>query len=117
MTFDTLTRAVIPCPEFTGVPRLVRAFVDDRQLHVCLVQELVSQRPLLHIVRHFMHKDLSQLVYAWLVQSLFVLATLESKEVMHRDIKPDHLRISRDGSLALIDWGLATSHADNKFLT
>lgn len=114
--FDTVTRTVRATDAYTGVPKIHRALVDD-SANACILQDLVSNRPLQQIINRFSDRDLSPLVYSWLVQALYILAALEAEGIMHRDIKPQHLRIARDGTLALIDWGLATQHADNSFLT
>jgi serine/threonine protein kinase len=61
--------------------------------------------------------DLSELVYSWLVQSVYLLASMEHEGILHRDIKPDHLFINSSGCLGLVDWGLSSKHADNQYLT
>lgn len=46
------------------------------------------------------------------LQAALALAALHSLGVMHRDIKPDNMLLSRDGSLLLNDYDVSCTRAD-----
>jgi serine/threonine protein kinase len=116
-TINPLTKELVRTESFTGVPKIIDAFVDKKSNNIVIVQELCSRLNLSSLIEWFGHVDMTRAFFAWLNQSLFVLATAEETGILNRDIKPHHLLINRNGSLAIIDWSLSTKHADNKYLT
>src|SRR5205814_5534767 len=58
-------------------------------------------------------------VIAWADQLLDALIYLHSRErqIIHRDIKPHNLKVSAGGRIALLDFGLAKTHAPDHSTT
>jgi serine/threonine protein kinase len=75
--------------------------------HATLVMELVDGDSLEQILReHPRGLGLEELLHLWL-QLLAALTWLHRQGIIHRDIKPSNLMIDREGSLRLMDFGLA----------
>jgi serine/threonine protein kinase len=112
---------VEPTREFTGVPRpLAVKYCGARsslegELYVAM--PLVSKQSLAQLMQKHFFVDMSAPMHAWIVQGLFILASAQAHEILHRDIKAEHLMLDESFSLALIDWGLSTRCPDNSFLT
>lgn len=53
-----------------------------------------------------------QRVYDWTMQALYALDFAHCKGIIHRDIKPSNLFKCKDGSLKVIDFGLAKKLGD-----
>jgi hypothetical protein len=116
--FDPSTRSLVLTDSFTGVPRPRHAFMNGRAQDMWFATDLMSPLTVKRFFHTFRYEDSSVLVRAFasfLVQGLFVMASMEAQGILHRDIKGDHLAIASDGSFALIDWGLSTRHVDNCF--
>jgi serine/threonine protein kinase len=72
-------------------------------------------------MEYFVRGDIKQRIAAGLtqhealgvtVQVALALAQIHARGIVHRDVKPDNLMMRRDGTVALIDFGIA-KHADN----
>lgn len=72
-------------------------------------------------MEYFIRGDIKQRIAAGLtqhealgvtVQVALALAQIHARGIVHRDVKPDNLMMRRDGTVALIDFGIA-KHADN----
>ena len=57
-----------------------------------------------------------QQVKGWILSGLNGLAYLEKKRIIHRDIKPGNLLLTDNGTLKIIDFGLAIVKSENKVL-
>ncbi|QTN26500.1 protein kinase [Rhodoferax sp. AJA081-3] len=72
-------------------------------------------------MEYFVRGDIKQRIAAGLtqhealgvtVQVALALAQIHARGIVHRDVKPDNLMMRRDGTVALIDFGIA-KHADH----
>jgi len=107
-----------PTESFTGVPRpLAVKYATSLSNEIVVAMPLLSRQSIADVVRQNCSLDMSIPVHAWLVQGIFVLANAQAHEILHRDIKAEHLLLNDDFSLALVDWGLATKCPDNSYLT
>jgi serine/threonine-protein kinase len=90
-------------------PGAVRVLDDDiaEDGSVFLVMELVEGETLAHRwERSDRQLSLSE-VLAITDQVLDVLAAAHAKGVVHRDVKPDNVFVSREGTIKLLDFGVA----------
>ncbi|WP_280459141.1 serine/threonine-protein kinase [Nocardia carnea] len=89
-----------------GVPQVFDAGLDVSFEHVFLVMELIDGVPLLDYI-----EPGSGLPISWVAsvaaQIATVLSHAHSLPVVHRDLKPANVLITRDGSVKVIDFGIA----------
>jgi serine/threonine-protein kinase len=71
-----------------------------------LVMELLDGEPLGERVRKLGALPPAEIL-GYMDQVLDVLATAHEQGIIHRDIKPDNLFVSRDGRVKILDFGLA----------
>lgn len=109
--------------EDEGIPSTtLREISVLRQLHhpnIVELNDVIQSEGRLYLVFEFVDKDLKkyfdstegplspQLVKWYTLQLLRGLEFCHVKGVMHRDLKPQNILISRDGSLKIADFGLA----------
>lgn len=46
------------------------------------------------------------------VQMLEALKVIHDHSLVHRDVKPDNYRVTEDGTVKIIDFGLLTDHCE-----
>jgi serine/threonine protein kinase len=89
-----------------GVPQVYDAFLEPSYEQVYLVMELVHGTPL----HAFIDPD-HPLPIAWATavaaQICTVLSHAHAIPVVHRDLKPDNVLVCADGSVKLLDFGIA----------
>jgi protein-arginine kinase activator protein McsA len=84
------------------IPELLAYFTQDSQQY--LVQEFIDGQNLTQEVIQFGAYN-EEKVIAFLQNLLPVLEFVHSKQVIHRDIKPDNIIRRRNGELVLVDFG------------
>ncbi|KPC83533.1 serine/threonine-protein kinase [Streptomyces sp. NRRL S-4] len=89
-----------------GVPQVFDAVLDDSYERLFLVMELVDGVPL----SAYIHSDHS-LPVSWAVavaaQVATVLSHAHEVPVIHRDLKPSNILVARDGTVKVLDFGIA----------
>ena len=92
-------------------PNVVQVYdtFDDAE-GVFIVMQYVEGRDLWQATEHAiaLHSPLPVAqVMSWMLQACTGLAYLHKKNIVHRDIKPHNMRVRPDGTLVLIDLGIA----------
>jgi serine/threonine protein kinase/Tol biopolymer transport system component len=85
--------AVYDLGEYDGVPYLVSELLDGEALSALLARGVPSHRK----------------STAYAVQIAQGLAAAHSRNIAHRDLKPDNIYITREGQVKILDFGLAKS--------
>ena len=90
-------------------PGTVRILDDDtaEDGSVFLVMELLEGETLDHRWERSGHRLSGREVARLMYQVLDVLAAAHAKGIVHRDIKPENLFLTRDGTLKVLDFGVA----------
>lgn len=90
-----------------GVPQVFDAVLDESYEHLFLVMELVDGVPL----TAYVHPDRPPLPVSWAVsvaaQVATVLSYAHDVPVVHRDLKPGNILVARDGTVKVLDFGIA----------
>jgi hypothetical protein len=97
-----------------NIPRFRDRFDADGQAF--LVLELISGQPLDRILLHRGAPIGQDEVLNWSVQICDVLDYLHTRQppIIYRDLKPDNLMISDDGTIKVIDFGIARTFKQGK---
>jgi serine/threonine protein kinase len=89
-----------------GVPQVYDAVLDESYEQLFLVMELVDGVPL----TAYVHPD-RPLPVSWAVavaaQVATVLSYAHDVPVVHRDLKPGNILVARDGTVKVLDFGIA----------
>ncbi|OMI85727.1 serine/threonine protein kinase [Streptomyces sp. M1013] len=89
-----------------GVPQVYDAVLDESYEQLFLVMELVDGVPL----TAYVHPD-HPLPVSWAVavaaQVATVLSYAHDVPVVHRDLKPGNILVARDGTVKVLDFGIA----------
>jgi len=91
-----------------ALPRVSDYFTDSS--HAYIVMQFIGGDDLGQIISHQAGPLPRAQVLEWAEQLLDGLAYLHSKQIIHQDIKPQNLRLSRLGEIALVDFGLPEPH-------
>ena len=85
--------AVYDSGEYEGAPYLVSELLEGETLRALLLRGVPSHRK----------------STAYAIQIAQGLAAAHSKNIAHRDLKPDNIYITREGQVKILDFGLAKS--------
>ncbi|WP_307071914.1 serine/threonine-protein kinase [Streptomyces sp. B3I8] len=89
-----------------GVPQVYDAVLDESYEQLFLVMELVDGLPLTAYVRPERPLPVSWAV-AVAAQVATVLSYAHEVPVVHRDLKPSNILVARDGTVKVLDFGIA----------
>src|SRR5258706_1863043 len=94
-----------------ALPRVSDYFTEGHRAF--FVMQYVEGRDLAEIIAQQPGPLPRQAVIAWADQLLDALIYLHTHErqIIHRDIKPHNLKVTRDGQVVLLDFGLAKTQA------
>ena len=85
-----------------GVPRF-REIIEEKNKTV-LIQEFVVGKTLYEVIeRELTNKEVESIV----IQLVDVVAYAHDLEIIHRDIKPGNVMVRPDGTITLLDFGVA----------
>jgi serine/threonine protein kinase len=94
-----------------ALPRVSDYFTEDGRAF--LVMQFISGHDLAQVIAERHEAFPPQQVIAWADQLLDALIYLHTRDrqIVHRDIKPHNLKVTESGQIALLDFGLAKTHA------
>jgi serine/threonine-protein kinase len=91
-----------------NIAQLYTAF--EHQGNLMMILELVDGMSLLDMLQHGRLPLLSAVDYA--SQALTALSYAHAQDVIHRDIKPGNIMVTRAGAVKLMDFGIAKAATD-----
>ncbi|MFG1874594.1 protein kinase [Sphaerisporangium sp. NPDC049003] len=89
-----------------GVPEVYDAVLERSVAHLYLVMELVHGTPLTRFISPEAPLPISW-VASVVAQICTVLSYAHAIPVVHRDLKPDNLMVAADGTVKVLDFGIA----------
>jgi serine/threonine protein kinase len=103
--------------QHSALPRVSDHFVEGNRAF--LVMEFIAGVDLAKIIAQQPGPFPRDQVIAWADQLLDALMYLHSRDrqVIHRDIKPHNLKLTANGQVALLDFGLAKAQASDQSIT
>ncbi|MBN2088786.1 protein kinase [candidate division KSB1 bacterium] len=88
-----------------GIPKLYDQF-NENELHY-IVMEFIEGESLQELIQNLSSIGLEQRVLKIAEQVCDILAYIHQAGVVHRDLKPENILIRRNGSIAIVDFGIA----------
>jgi len=97
-----------------ALPRVSDYFTEDQRAF--LVMQFIEGVDLAEIIAKQPGPFPRNQVVAWADQLLDALIFLHSRErqIIHRDIKPHNLKLTHNGTIALLDFGLAKTQTEDR---
>jgi serine/threonine protein kinase len=97
-----------------ALPRVSDYFTEEQRAF--LVMQFIEGVDLAEIIAKQPGPFPRNQVVAWADQLLDALIFLHSRErqIIHRDIKPHNLKLTQNGTIALLDFGLAKTQAEDR---
>lgn len=111
---DVLHEAfILKSLEHDGIPRIIeiKECIDINKLF--LVQEFVEGVTLESLIKQ-PERIKDTLIYEWTKQLSEILLYIHQKKVIHSDIKPENIMITREGKVKLIDFGIASKNIGSR---
>ena len=87
-----------------NLPRVTDYFITDRQQY--LVMDYIAGQSLQELLQTARHGLPERQVLTWADQLLSALEYIHQHGLIHRDIKPSNIRLTPDGCVFLVDFGL-----------
>jgi len=88
-----------------GVPKLFDRF-NQGDLHY-MIMEFIEGESLQQLASNHPNVGYEQLILKIVEQVCDVLGYIHSEGVIHRDLKPENILVRRNGSVAIVDFGIA----------
>jgi hypothetical protein len=88
-----------------GIPKLYERF-NIGDLHY-IIMEFIEGENLQEIIHNRPQVGLEPLILKIAEQVCDVLAHIHAENVIHRDLKPENILVRRNGSVAIVDFGIA----------
>lgn len=85
--------------EWEGGLYIAMEFIQGISLRHCIVQESLSLRKAIEII----------------LQVAYALLHLHAHGIIHRDLKPENILMTEDGTIKVIDFGIAQLHQEHAF--
>lgn len=103
--------AILRTLSFDGLPVFTDEYQDEHR--VCIVREFIEGTPLdKYMAGHSLSTASALFIAARLCDILTYLHS-RTPPVIHRDIKPQNIVVRQDGDIALIDFDIARTYADD----
>lgn len=99
----------------SALPKVIDHFVEDGGQY--LVMEYIEGKDLAEMLDSRGQPFGVQQVLSWANELLGVLTYLHSRGVIHRDIKPQNLKLTPEGQIILLDFSLAKGGVTRNTLT
>jgi len=97
--------AVLSSLHYPGLTRVTDYFMEGHNEY--LVMDFVQGQSLQDVLKSSGHPGLpEEKVLGWARQLLDTLEYIHGRNVIHRDIKPANIRLTLDGRVVLVDFGL-----------
>lgn len=77
-----------------------------------VVEEYMSGTSLGEFIKHNLPSELE--VLDWSIELCDILAFLHKEKIIYRDLKPDNIILTRDGTIKLIDFDISRYHKDGQ---
>ena len=97
----------------SNIIRLLEVFQSEK--HVLIVMEYADKGDLLHYIKSKkkIPEEEAKLIFK---QIVYGLAHLHSRNVLHRDIKPDNILLDSEGGIKICDFGVSKVVNKNEYI-
>ncbi len=92
--------------EHDGIPRVIEIYNDAEAKQLYLIQEYVAGMNLKR-VRAISGKISEVVLLKWFKELATILSYIHDRGVIHGDIKPENIMLTKEGKLKLIDFGIS----------